>query len=83
MDFRAIQPIDLCDSGCLHGSQQPFWEFRDEGKEIWQALNSNAGIAIGDAMLSGVEFEGTFYVTNTGDNDHVGVVFSFQVKRNL
>ena len=77
MDFTAIQPINLCDT-C---GSNPVWEFRDEGKEIWQGINSNAGIAVGNIALSAVEFEGTIYVNNSVDNDFVGSVFSFQVKR--
>ena len=79
VDFRAIQPINLC-SDCSN-KNQPRWEFRDEGKEIHQAINSNAGIAIGDTSLAGVEFEGTIYIGKNWDNDWVGSIFSFQVKK--
>ena len=55
-DFRAIQPINLCvNESC---GVEPKWEFRDEGKEIWQGLNSRAAIAIGKARLSAVDFSG-------------------------
>ena len=81
-DFRAIQPIAMGENS--YNQAQPQWEFRDEGKEIKQLINSAPGIAIDKARLAGVDFEGTFYVANnTGDNDFIGIVFSFQVSFSL
>ena len=59
-DFRAIQPIAMGENS--YNQAQPQWEFRDEGKEIKQLINSAPGIAIDKARLAGVDFEGTFYV---------------------
>ena len=61
----------------------PVWEFRDEGKEIWQGVNSAAAVAIGTARLSAVDFSGLILVDATGDNDFVGFVFSFQDTHNF
>ena len=79
-DFRAIQPIKMGEN--TWGQPQPLWQFRNEGKEIQQMLNSAPGIAIGNAKLAGVDFEGTFYVGphDFPDNDFIGIIFSFQVK---
>ena len=76
-DFRAIQSINLGDNN--YDQPPPQWEFRDEGKEIYQALNSDPGVAIGDVKFAGVEFEGTMFVDCCLDNDWIGAVFSFQV----
>ena len=63
-----------------YGQGPPIWQFRDEGKEIFQELNSSPGIAIGEAKLSAVEFEGTIFVACCNDDDWLGAIFSFQVK---
>ena len=58
----------------------PLWEFTDEGKEIYQSVNSDPSVAVGDTRFSNVDYEGTLFVHKiAGDNDWVGVVFSFQV----
>jgi len=76
-DFRAIQPISMGENS--YGQAQPIWEFRNEGKEILQKLNSAPGVAIGADKLAGVDFQGTLYVsTKNTDNDWIGVIFSFQ-----
>ena len=80
-DFRGIKTINL--AGNAYSQNNPIWEFRDGGKEIYQKINSAPGIAIGDTTLAGVEFEGTFFLSSAGlgwlDNDWVGIIFSFQV----
>jgi hypothetical protein len=62
---------------------EPKWEFRDEGKEIWQGLNSRAAVAIGKDRLSAVDFSGTIFVETDNDDDFVGFVFSFQDSSNF
>ena len=79
-DFRAIQSIELGenkDPSLL----PPVWKFKNEGQEIQQEVNSAPGIAIGEAKLAGVHFEGTMYVAEASDpdDDWIGVVFSYQV----
>ena len=78
-DFRAIQPIAMGEN--TWGQPQPRWQFRNQGKEIQQLVNSAPGIAIGSAKLAGLDFEGTFYVGPHSelDNDFIGIIFSFQV----
>ena len=77
-DFRGILNITLQPAG----GPPPIWQFRNDGKEIFQEVNSAAGIAIGDAKLSAVEFEGTMYV-GPGDDDWIGAIFSFQDSSNF
>ena len=64
------------------GSPPPVWEFRDQGKEIYQEVNSAAAVAIGTARLSSVDFSG-LTLTEDSDNDFIGFVFSFQDSRNF
>ena len=58
---------------------KPVWTFTDEGKEIYQGVNSSPGVAVGNTRFSDVDYDGTFFVHKNWDNDWVGVVFSFQV----
>ena len=58
---------------------KPIWTFTDEGKEIYQGVNSSPGVAVGDTRFSDVDYDGTFFIHKNWDNDWVGVVFSFQV----
>ena len=76
-DFRGIQNITLGENS--YNQDPPVWEFRDEGREIIQKINSAPGIAIGGDMLAGVEFEGTIFVSCCSDDDWIGSIFSFQV----
>ena len=78
-DFRDIQPINLLPDG----STPPTWEFRDEGKEIWQGVNSDPAVAIGKDRLSAVDFSGTIFVETDSDDDFVGFTFSFQDTSNF
>ena len=64
----------------VYGQSPPHWQFRNEGKEIFQELNSAPGIAIGNAKLSSVDFEGTLYVATNRDYDYIGAIFAFQVQ---
>ena len=59
-DFRGVQSIDLCVGNCFQTA--PTWVFHDEGKEIWQEVNSGPGIAIGETRLSAMDFSGTIFV---------------------
>ena len=74
-DFRAVQSIDLGNNG----QSAPIWTFKDEGKEIFQDVNSSPGVAIGDTKFSEVQYEGTFFIHDKNDDDWVGAVFAFQV----
>ena len=80
-DFRNIQPIPMGENS--YQQPDPVWEFKNEGKEIQQKLNSAPGIAIGSDQLGGVDFEGTFFVATQNDDDWIGVIFSFQVHISL
>ena len=62
-----------------YGQSPPIWEFRDEGKEIFQGVNSAPGIAVGDIKFGDVDYSGTMYVSDIYDDDWIGAVFSFQV----
>ena len=67
------------------GQDNPVWQFKNDGREILQMVNSAPGIAIGDAKMAGVDFEGTFFVGDHDplDNDFIGFVFSFQDSSNF
>merc|ERR1719317_581626 len=80
-DFRGIKSIDLCITGCAQ--EAPKWEFRDQGREIWQGLNSRGSVAIGEDRLSSMDFSGTIFVDTDRDNDWVGFVFGFQDTSNF
>ena len=78
----AKQPIAMGEN--VYKQAPPIWQFRNEGKEIHQEINSAPGIAVGKAKLSGVDIEATIYIGNeTRDNDWVGLVFSYQVPKNV
>merc|ERR1712025_392691 len=80
-DFRGIQTIDLCIKNCH--KPPPNWEFRDEGKEIWQGVNSRGSVAIGEQRLAAMDFSGTIFVETENDGDWVGFVFGFQDSSNF
>jgi len=73
-DFRAMKSILLQKTN----QAKPIWTFTDEGKEIYQGVNSSPGVAVGNTRFSDVDYDGTFFVHKNWDNDWVGVVFSFQ-----
>ena len=78
-DFRHIQSIAMGEN--TFGQKQPIWQFKDEGKEILQEINSAPGMAIGRSKLGGFDLEATIHVgKQTMDNDWIGIVFAFQVK---
>jgi len=76
-DFRGLMPVPLTTSS------NAVWEFRDEGKEIVQKINSSPEVAVGKTRLSAMEFEGTMFVTANWDDDWIGSVFSFQDTSNF
>merc|ERR1719154_1019897 len=76
-DFRGLMPVPLTTSS------NAVWEFRDEGKEIVQKVNSEPEVAVGKTRLAAMEFEGTMFVTANWDDDWIGSVFSFQDTSNF
>ena len=68
-DFRGIKALNLGENS--YNQDPPVWEFRDDGKEIIQKINSAPGIAIGEKKFSSVEFEGTIFI----GGDKVGFHF--------
>ncbi|XP_064094358.1 cartilage oligomeric matrix protein-like [Macrobrachium nipponense] len=62
------------------GSSQadPNWIIQNRGAEILQTLNSDPGLAVGDIAFGGVNFEGTFFIDTSADDDFAGFLFSFQ-----
>ncbi|XP_017767633.1 PREDICTED: cartilage oligomeric matrix protein [Eufriesea mexicana] len=78
-DFRKYTTIALDPIGTAQ--EDPVWVIHNEGAEIQQLVNSDPGIAIGPDIFSGVDFEGTFFVDDDGDDDSVGFVFSYQDNR--
>ncbi|CAL7948852.1 unnamed protein product [Xylocopa violacea] len=78
-DFNKYVTIALDPVGTAQ--QDPVWEIHNDGAEIKQLVNSDPGIAIGPDTFSGVDFEGTFFIDDDGDDDSVGFVFSYQDNR--
>ena len=65
------------------GQPAPVWQFRNEGREIYQEINSAPFAALRTEEFEGVEYEGTFFVDpTTTDNDFVGVIWGYAVKLN-
>jgi len=81
VDFRGIRTISLGSN--TYNQPDPVWTFTDNGKEIYQAINSAPGAGIGDTFFNDIEFEGTIYVSDTSDDDFVGAIFSFQDSSNF
>ncbi|XP_053982541.1 cartilage oligomeric matrix protein isoform X2 [Hylaeus volcanicus] len=75
-DFRKYVTIALDPFGIAQ--EDPVWRINNDGAEIQQLVNSDPGIAIGPDVFSGVDYEGTFFVDDDGDDDFVGFVFSYQ-----
>ncbi|CAK9821391.1 THBS3 [Anthophora retusa] len=78
-DFRKYTTIAL--DPLENAQADPIWKIHNDGAEIQQLLNSDPGIAIGPDIFSGVDFEGTFFINDGGDDDFVGFVFSYQDNR--
>ena len=77
-DFRNIQPISMGENE--YKQKKPEWQFKNDGKEIIQLMNSAPGIAVGKDRLAGVNMEATLHVGKAAkDDDWIGIVFSFQV----
>lgn len=57
--------------------QPPVWEDRNNGTELFQAINSRPAIAINEKYrFEAVEYNGTIYVDDD-DNDWIGFVFGY------
>ena len=61
----------------------PVWIFTDGGKEIRQTTNSRPSLAYSEEVFGEVEYDGTFYINENGDNDWIGYIFSYQDNRNF
>ncbi|XP_042889007.1 cartilage oligomeric matrix protein-like isoform X2 [Penaeus japonicus] len=72
-DFRRLQSIalDTVDT-------PPVWVTYDDGGEIHQLVNSDPALVLGHHAMGNVDFEGTFFIEDEGDDDFVGFVFSYQ-----
>ncbi|SYZ79390.1 Hypothetical protein TART1_2243, partial [Trichococcus shcherbakoviae] len=74
-DFRQLQLVALNPET---PSTPPVWVVYDNGAEIHQTKNSDPAIAVGDHALVNVDFDGTFFIEDTSDDDFVGFIFSYQ-----
>ena len=76
-DFADVLTLDMGENS---DDQDPTeWQIGNGGTDILQFNNSAPGIAIGQARLHAVEFEGVMEVNDETDDDWIGVVFSYQV----
>ncbi|RWS06105.1 thrombospondin-4-like protein, partial [Leptotrombidium deliense] len=81
-DFRLYQTIALDPEG--DSQIDPIWIIYNQGAEIIQTQNSDPGMAVGiEHSFGGVDFEGTFFIDTTIDDDYVGFVFSYQDNRHF
>ncbi|XP_063594893.1 cartilage oligomeric matrix protein-like [Penaeus indicus] len=74
-DFRQLQMVALDPQSV---STPPVWVVYDDGAEIHQTVNSDPALAIGDHVMIDVDFDGTFFIEDTSDDDFVGFVFGYQ-----
>ncbi|XP_039431473.1 cartilage oligomeric matrix protein-like isoform X1 [Culex pipiens pallens] len=77
-DLRNFTTLSLDPKGT--SQDDPYWEIRNQGTEIYQSLNSDPGLAVGLDKLEGLDFEGTFFVEPDPkfvDDDFIGFVFGF------
>ena len=74
-DFRNFQTV-LLSGGTPSGIN---WIILNDGAEITQTLNSDAGLAVGFTKFGGVDYEGTMFVNTNADDDYIGFIFSYQV----
>ncbi|KAH1000765.1 hypothetical protein HUJ04_013058 [Dendroctonus ponderosae] len=78
-DFSKYQTVILDPIG--ESQIDPNWVITHQGAEISQTMNSDPGLAVGHDVLTGVDYEGTFFVDTEIDDDYVGIVFSYQDNR--
>ncbi|CAL4071811.1 unnamed protein product, partial [Meganyctiphanes norvegica] len=75
-DFRTFEKVDLDPVGTSQAD--PNWIIKNDGAEIIQDLNSDPGLFFICHHVEGVDFEGTFFVDTTTDDDYAGFIFSYQ-----
>ena len=46
-------------------------------------MNSRAGLAVGDAVFSSVRYTGVMFVSDTSDNDVIGILFGYKDNKNF
>ncbi|KAH8403240.1 hypothetical protein KR222_008894 [Zaprionus bogoriensis] len=78
-DFRTLQSVRLDPNGT--SQHDSIWIVLANGTEILQTLNSDPGLVVGGDAFGGVDFDGTFYIEDTADDDYVGFIFSYQSSR--
>lgn len=75
-DFRTFQMVTL--NPHEYWLENPNWIIYNKGAEIVQTANSKPVLAVGFDLFAGVDYEGTFFVEDTVDDDYVGFIFSYQ-----
>ncbi|KAJ7391160.1 hypothetical protein OS493_020190 [Desmophyllum pertusum] len=61
----------------------PKWTIHDNGQEIVQTVNGNPGLLLSDTRFGYVDYSGTFFISDTKDDDFAGIVFGFQSNRHF
>ncbi|XP_076104417.1 uncharacterized protein LOC143073060 [Mytilus galloprovincialis] len=75
-DFRSYRTVILDPVG--DSQIDPKWVILHGGAEIYQVMNSDPGVAIGDSSFGGVDFSATFFINSGVDDDYAGFIFSYQ-----
>ncbi|CAL4065016.1 unnamed protein product, partial [Meganyctiphanes norvegica] len=74
--FRVVHPVFL---DVFRGNQPVAnWNIEEGAIDIEQTDNAQASLIYGEHKLSSVDYEGTFFVNFTKDDDYAGFVFSYQ-----
>jgi len=81
IEFVNMQKIDICEAAVKSvdneilkfcKKEEPTWEERENGTEIFQTLNSRPAVAvIKNHRFEDVEYNGTLFVQDKDDNDWV------------
>ncbi|XP_074635587.1 thrombospondin-3-like isoform X2 [Acropora palmata] len=78
-DFSHYQEIIL--DGIGKAQSPPKWKIFNKGREIVQSVNSNPGLLISYTKFGHVDYSGTFFISDTLDDDFAGIVFGYQSNR--
>ncbi|XP_048582493.1 cartilage oligomeric matrix protein-like isoform X2 [Nematostella vectensis] len=80
-DFRRFEEVLLDDEG--NSQPPPKWVIRDSGREVVQLRNGNPGLLLTYPRFDHLVYTGTFFISDSLDDDFAGIVFGYQSNRNF